>query len=182
MNSRGTEPPTTLLLNCRPEPRERGLISMATRAVLAVAAGLLLVGVVGGRGLADRLAVGDAGQGKLDLEVELLEQAPDGNIKVGIAEAFEDRLAGAGVAAEAEAGVFLDEALKAGTKLVDGGLGAGAHRHAVDGLGEGHGGRSTGLALVARVSPVRVSLSLATTPMSPGERESTGSWSFPRWR
>jgi hypothetical protein len=41
-------------------------------------------------------------------------------------------------------------------------------------------GSTTGASLAARVSPVEVSASLATAPMSPATTWSAGSWALPR--
>ena len=41
-------------------------------------------------------------------------------------------------------------------------------------------GSTTGASLEARVSPVEVSASLATAPMSPATTSSAGSWALPR--
>ena len=90
--------------------------------VLSVAARLLLVRVLGRRLCTDGLSVRDPRRVHLEVDAELALDALQVHLDVGIAEAGEDHLAGVRVAFEAEAGVFLDDALERRAHLVEVGL------------------------------------------------------------
>src|SRR5690606_3272337 len=76
---------------------------------LTRAAGLLLVTVAGVAGAGDRLAVGDGGGARVDVDAVALLEHLRGDLEVDVAHAPEHGLARVGVALEAQPGVGLEE-------------------------------------------------------------------------
>ena len=103
---------------------------------LPVAAGLLLVRVLCLALRADCLAVGHAWRVHLQLDTELAFDPLQVDLDVRVAEAGEDHLAGVGVTFEAQARVFLDDAVEGAAHLVEVGLGLWRNCGAGRGAGE----------------------------------------------
>jgi hypothetical protein len=108
--------------------------------VLARAAGLLLVGVVGVGGLGDRLAIGHLGRRRPQVDAELRQRLVDGDVEVGHAHAGEDRLVGGRLGVPVERRVFGHQA---GERLAE--LGRVRLADGVDGDGGQRGGLGDGV-------------------------------------
>ena len=166
--------------NSKSAPRAQRLHADLAVAELAVAAGLLLVAAVRLGGRRDRLAVGDPRRLQVHLDAEAALQLGDRDLDVELALAGEEQLLGLRIAAVADEGSSSSSRWieRADLVLVAAGLrldGVGEHR-----LGELDGReRQSGSPLSPSVSPVSVSLSLATAPRSPAWSSGTCVWVFP---
>ena len=105
-------------------------------AILAGAAGLLLVLVLGDGLGRNGFAIGHPRQAELDVDAEAAAHAVERDLHVRLAQSGEDRFAAAGVAREAQGGVFFHQPLQGGPHLVEVRLRFGMDRGRVGGAGE----------------------------------------------
>ena len=186
MKLRGIAPPKMSSTNSKPAAPGERLDLEPGVAVLAAAARLLLVLALHLRAALDRLLVGDARRQEDDVDVVLALHPLDHDLDVELADARDQELLGLGVEVVVERGVFLGDAGRARWRSCPRrrGSSAGSRRRS-PAPGTGCAGRITGCASSHSVSPVSVSLSFGTTPISPAPSASTFfcvlPWSQPTW-
>ena len=125
-----------LLLELQPGAAFQRFHLEVDAGVLPVSASLFLVRVIRLGAFCNGLAVLNAGQRQLDIDVELSPEPLDGDVEVGIPEPREHDLA-RDVAAEPESWVLFQQALEAWAELVHGCLRSWMDGHAVHGVREG---------------------------------------------
>ena len=146
---------------------------------LAVAARLLLVAAMSLRRALDRLPVGDLGLLEVDLDLVTLPQPAHDDLDMELPVAREQHLVGLRVARDLENQVLFHQPLECARDLVLVTPRLWLDREGGRRLREGHSGVDDEGALSASVSPVWVSLSLATAPMSPAWISGTCVGCFP---
>ena len=147
--------------------------------VLAVAAGLLLVRVLGARLLGDRLAVGDARHPGLDRDLLGVLDLVEDHVDLELAHAGDDRLLGLGVEVDLEGEVLLRGLVEELGELVLFLLVDRGDGERVDGLRQPEGLEGEGLVVAERVSFVLSEALLAMMPMSPASSSWTSSSFLP---
>ena len=148
-------------------------------AVLAAAARLLLVLALHLGAPLDRLLVGDARRQQRDVDVVLALHALHHHLDVELAHAGDQQLLGLGIEVVVDGGVLLGDAGSAVEILSSSPRVLGWMAKLMAGSGNVIRGSSKGCASSQSVSPVWVSLSLGTTPISPGPSASTVFWVLP---
>ena len=111
-------------------------------AILAAAAGLLLVAVLGVGNPGDGFAVRNHRQLHIEIGSELALDTVKGNLNLHFAKPGKQAFAGFRVAGEAQAGVVLHDAGQGGGHFVQVGLAGGNHRQGIVAMGEIHAGQS----------------------------------------
>ena len=156
-----------------------GLDAEVDFAVLAAAAGLLLVLVVAFALGGDGFLVGDLGDGEVDFDLAAGLHALHGGVDLDVADAGDDQLVGLVVALDLDGRVVGRDALQAWPSLSSSPWFLGVTAKKTTGFGKTIGAVLTEVPGEQRVSLRSVFLSLARAMMSPAEASGTVSWRLP---
>ena len=180
MNWRGIAPPTISILELEAAAARERLDLEPAIAVLAAAAGLALVLALGLGAALDGFLVGNLGRLKFNFYIKFALELLDRDLDMHLPRARQDDLVGLRVAMGLEGAVLLDQMLQRLRGFLLVALGLGPNRKGDDRRAAARRlGKMTGDFSSHSVSPVVVSLSLATATISPGSAVAIGDCFLP---